>query len=208
MNLRVLICSLAILPSVGCNGKRADTFTPLTNGFGYVTHVNGGAENSLTQGLWYQDSTGKRTWVWPFLQMVWGENAQFSSNIALVVGGVLEKHVDGEDYMDAHLIVFQAPNGPPMDITDEIYKTYCKETGIPFTNIIRNSFVGLTRTNDSVRVGFSALKKHDGPPRWSDSIDATVTISWLDIGSILADVKKNGTTRKEKRSGIEYLKAD
>jgi hypothetical protein len=210
VQMRVLIICVGLIGVAACSqagDSRQDTFTPLTNGFGYVTHVSNGAERSLTQGLWYQNAAGKKTWVWPYLQMVWGQNLQISSNVVLLIGGVSEPIARGGDLLRDHLIAFRAPSGPPMDITDDIFRIFCTNTGVSFTNIQRdNGFVGLIETNDSVQIDISFWRKHEGAPTWSDSTNAIFTISWGDIDRVLEDVKKNGKMRKEKRSGIEYLK--
>src|SRR5882762_969205 len=83
-------------------GKKSNDFTPIGNGFGYVTHVSGFTDRSLSEGLWYQDSTGKRTRVWPYLQMVWGDNIQITNNIAVLVGGIAHTYKeDGVERLSA-----------------------------------------------------------------------------------------------------------
>ena len=95
-----------------------------------------------------------------------------------------------------------------MDITDQVLQKYCAETGVAFTNVIKDSFVCLTKTNGLLQIGFGILKRNERGPGDITAHDATMTISWHDIEAIMADVKKNGKLKKEKWSGTEYLQKD
>jgi hypothetical protein len=187
-------------------GKESKDFTPIGNGFGYVTHVSGFTDRSLSEGLWYQDSTGKRTRVWPYLQMIWGDNIQVTNNIAVLVGGI--SHVykeDGVERLSDRLMAFEAPAGPPMDITEQVLQKYCGESGVKRVDVVQDSFHSLTKTNGALEIIFLVLKK---TPENTDVHGATMTIQWHDIEAIIQDVKKTGKLKKEKWSGMEYLQKD
>jgi hypothetical protein len=211
MKTRLILAVFVTISIAGCgreNAKTASDFTPLENGFGYVTHVSGFTDRSMTEGLWYQDSTGKQTCVWPYLQMIWGDNIQITNDIAVLVGGIASKYKDGRERLSDRLIAFEAPSGPPLDITDQVLQKYCAESGVDFTNVIKDSFVSLTKTNGALQILFGIIKIEERGPGWISDHDATLTISWHDIEAILADVKKTGKLKKEKNSGVEYLQKD
>jgi hypothetical protein len=207
MKTTILLCVLATGLGVSC-GKKSDNFTSIGNGFGYVTHVSGFTDRSLSEGLWYQDSTGKRNRVWPYLQMVWGDNIQITNNIAILVGGVASTYKDGQERLSDRLIAYEAPTGPPMDITDQILQRYCAQSGVAFTNVTKDSFVSLIKTNDDVQIEFGIVKRNERGPGDITAHDATMIISWHDIEAIMSDVKTTGKLKKENQSDFEYLQKD
>jgi hypothetical protein len=208
MNARAIALGFIAYLLVGCGkigaGKGND-FEPLENGFGYVTHVSGFTDRSLSEGLWYQDSTGKRTRVWPYLQMIWGDNIQITNTIAVLVGGKAEIYNDGVERLRDRLMAFEAPAGPPMDITEQVLQKYCSERGMKSADVIQDSFHSLTKTNDALEIIFLVLTKTTGN---TDVHGVTNVISWHDIEAIIRDVKKTGKLKKEKRSGVEYLQKE
>ncbi len=207
MKLRIVLSAFAMLAIAGCGRSHTDDFTPIGNGFGYVTHVSGFTDRSLSEGLCYQDSTGKRTRIWPYLQMVWGDNIQVTNNIAVLVGGVSHVYAeDGVERLSDRLIAFEAPAGPPMDITDQVLQKYCADSGVKRADVIQDSLVSLTKTNSALRIDFGILKLDEVLN--STAHDATIIISWRDIEAIIQDVKKSGKSKKEKRSGTEYLQKE
>ncbi len=210
MKLGLTLLGFIAVLLAGC-GKANETkdFTPLENGFGYVTHISGFTDRSLTQGLWYQDSTGKRTRVWPYLQTIWGDNIQITNNIAVLVGGIARVYKeDGVERLSDRLIAFEAPAGPPMDITEQMLQKYCAESGVKRADVIQDSFVSLTKTNNTLRIDFSILKRNVRALGDYMANGATMTISWHDIEAIMQDVKKTGKVKKEKQSGVEYLQKE
>jgi hypothetical protein len=201
MKTRFILAAFAIILIAGCGND----FTPLENGFGYVTHVSGFTDRKLTAGLWYQDSTGKRTRVWPYLQMIWGDNIQITNGIAVLVGGKAEIYDDGIERLRDRLMAFEAPVGPPMDITDQVLQKYCTENRVEFTNVVKDSFHSLTKINGKLEIIFLVLTK---TPENTDVRGVTNLISWHDIEAIIQDVKKTGKLKKDKWSGMEYLQKD
>jgi hypothetical protein len=210
MNTRTFLCLFATSLIVGCVGEKTSKFTPIENGsgFGYVTHVSGFTDRSLSADLWYQDSNGKRTVVWPHLELIKGYNPVINNNVALLVGGKAELYKDGNERLRERLIAFEAPAGPPLDITDQVLKKYCAESGVDFTNVTKDSFVSLTKTNETLQILFGIVKIGERGPGDVTAHDATMTISWRDIEAIMANVKKTGRLKKEKWSGTEYLQKD
>lgn len=210
MNARIILCALAISLMVGCEPEKTSDFKPIENGsgFGYVTHVRGIVHRKLSVGLLYQDANGKRTMVWPHLQMVWGDNIQVTNNMAVFIGGRAELYQDGVERLRERLMAFKAPAGPPVDITDQVLQKYCAESRVAFTNVTKDSFVSLTKTNSSLRIDFGIIRRGERGPGTINAHDASMTISWHDLEDIIQDVEKTGTLRKEKRSGVEYLQKD
>ena len=122
--MRTLSCYVTLLFLVGYDkgGKDSDEFRPLENGFGYGVHTKGFTDKTLRADLQYRDSNGTRTVVWPQLQMIAGNNIVIMSNTAVLVGGRAELYDDGVGRLRDRLFAFQAPAGPPMDITDQVFE--------------------------------------------------------------------------------------
>ncbi len=207
MKTRIILCGFIASLFAGCAVEHTSDFTPIENGsgFGYVTHVRGFTDRSLSTGLLYQDSSGKRTMVWPHLELINGDNPAITNNIAVLVGGNAELYDDGRERLRDRLIAFEAPTGPPLDITDQVLQKYCADSGVNFTNVIKDSFVALTKTNGALQILFGIIKIGERGPGSINDHDASLTISWHDVEAIMQDVKKNGKAQKEKWSGFEYL---
>jgi hypothetical protein len=92
-----------------------------------------------------------------------------------------------------------------LDITDQVLQKYCADSGVNFTNVIKDSFVALTKTNGALQILFGIIKIGERGPGSINDHDASLTISWHDVEAIMQDVKKNGKAQKEKWSGFEYL---
>jgi len=210
MKITIISGALAVSLLSGCAIEHTSDFTPIEkgNGFGYVTHVRGFTDRSLSAGLLYQDSSGKRVEVWPHLELIESDNPVITNNFALLVGGKAELYKDGNERLRERLIAFEAPSGPPLDITDQVLQKYCEESGVDFTNVTKDSFVCLIKTNGVLQIGFGILKRNERGPGDITAHDATMTISWHGIEVIMADVKQNGKLKKEKWSGTEYLQKD
>jgi hypothetical protein len=206
MKPKIILCEVIALLLVGCskaNETKVNNFTPIENGFGYEQHSQ--ETYPMHRAIWtslsYQDSTGKITQVWPNLMIIWGNNIVITNKTAFLVGGKADLL---SDRIEKRLIAFEAPNGPPLDITDQVLKKYCSESGVAFTNIVKNTFDTLTKTNNAVQIDFVILKRN---VRSSGDImgdDGTLTISWHDIEAIMQDVKKTGKLQNEKWSGVEF----
>lgn len=190
----IISYSIIFFLLVGCSKSY---FLPIENGFGYGGHSEGFPDRKTWAGLQYRDSTGKTTDVWGYLSNT-SPVVQITNNLAVFVGGVYD---DGRDRFSERLMVFEAPNGPPMDITDQILQRYCAGSGFKRTDIVKDSFASLTKTNDAVKIDFVTLKE-------GTIADGIEVISWRDIEGIMADVKKNGKLRKEKWAGFEYLRKE
>lgn len=207
MKIAAIYCALAT-SLVGCAGEKTSDFKPIENGFGYISHVRGFTDRSLSAGLWYRDSDGKQTVVWPHLKLINSDNPIIKNKIAILVGDKAELYSDGVERLMQKLIAFEAPSGPPMDITGQIFHKYCAESSVNITNILNDSFVSLVKTSDGLHIFFGVLSRNVRGPGDYMAEDASVTISWHDIEAIMADVKKTGKVKKEKWSGMEYLQKD
>jgi hypothetical protein len=97
MKPRLILCGFIASLLAGCASETTSKFTPIENGFGYVTHVRGLTDRSLSADIWYQDSNGKRTAVWPYLQVVWGNNLVITNNTIVLIGGNAELYKDGNE---------------------------------------------------------------------------------------------------------------
>lgn len=193
------LCYLLLL--VGCERSK---FLMIENGFGYGGHSQGFPDRKTWAGLQYQDPTGKRTDVWAYLGTA-SPVVQITNTLAVMVGGVYD---EGKQRFSDRLIAFEAPAGPPMDITEEVLHRYCAESGVKRADIIQDSFTSLTKTNDALQVDFGILKRDVRGPGDYMAADATEIISWRDIRALMVDVKKTGKLKKEKSSGMEYLEKD
>jgi hypothetical protein len=208
MKTKTILYLLAITLLSGCASETTSDFNPVEGGFGYVTHVRGFTDRSMTMGFCYRDANGNTTVVWPYLQMVWGNNMVINNDTALLVGGIAALYKDGNERLSDRLIAFKGPSGPPMDITDQVLKKYYAGTGFGLTNFMWDSFNTLNKTNNSIRILFGSTKIRPGTKNIWDPFDCYLTISWDDINTIMADVKKTGKLKKEKWSGTEYLQKD
>lgn len=196
--------------SVGAFHKNSQNFNPLENGFGYGQHSekSSPAHSAVRTDLQYQDANGEEIVVWPHLLIIWGNNIVISNNLAVLVGGKAELYSDGEERLTKRLIAFEAPSGPPLDITDQVLQKYCAENGVASTNVMKDTFASLTKTNAAVQVDFGIIKIGERGPGTSNAHDATLIISWRDIEAIMKDVKKAGKLKKEKWAGTEYLQKE
>ncbi len=207
MKRRLILCGLIASLFVGCASEKTSKFVPVEGGFGYTAHVSGFTDRSLTTTFCCQDASGKTTVVWPYLQMVWGNNMVMSNDTALLIGGVAALYKDGKERLSDRLIAFKGPAGPPMDITDQVFQKYYVDKGLNLTNFL--GFNSLNKTNGEIQILFGCTKGRPGSKEFlATAFDSTLTISWNEIGLIMNDVKKNGILKKEKRSGFEYLQKD
>lgn len=118
MKTKTILYLLATALFAGCASETTSDFNPVEGNFGYVTHVRGFTDRSMSAGFCYRDASGNTTVVWPHLEMVWGNNLVVSNDTALLVGGIATLYKDGNERLTARLIAFKGPAGPPMDITD------------------------------------------------------------------------------------------
>src|ERR1017187_131804 len=210
MKTEIIFYALLTSLLAGCVVEHTSDFTPIENGngFGYVTQVRGFTDRSLSAGLLYRDSNGKKVVVWPHLELIGINNPAITNSVALLVGGKADLYDDGVERLRQRLIAFEAPDGPPLDITDQVLKKYCAESGIAFTNVTKDSFTSLVKINDGLQIYFGIITIGESRPGWISNHDASTTISWRDIEAIMQDVKKSGKLKKEKSSGTEYLQKD
>lgn len=204
MKLRIVLSAFAMLLIAGCDMGKSDKSLPIENGFYYVGHSRGFPDRNSWIDLEYQNSTNKMTVVWACLAMA-NPVIQITNKLAVFVGGVYD---DGMKRFGDRLIAFEAPVGPPIDITEEVLHKYCVENGVKRVDVMQDSFVSLTKTNDALRIDFVILKRGIKSPDSIDDGDGIAIIPWLDMEAIIADVKKTGKLQKEKQSGIEYLLKD
>ncbi len=210
MKTIAIFCVLAS-SLIGCAGEKINTnFKSIEGRFGYGQHSKKiyPMHNAVWTDLQYLDISGKRTVVWPHLLIIWGNNIAITNDIAVLVGGKSELYDDGIERLRERLMAFEGPAGPPLDITDQVLQKYSLESGVKLTNIIKDSFVSLVKTNSGIQILFGVIKVGERGPGTINAHDAAMIISWHDIEAIMADVKKTGKMKKEKRSGVEYLKKD
>ena len=208
MKAQIIIYGIAVCLFKGCASETTSKFIPVEGKFGYVTHVSGFTDQSLSASFCYRNTNGTTTVVWPHLKILWGNDMVITNDVALLVGGKSALYLDGHERLTKRLILFKGPSGPPMDITDQILQKYYVGSGYNLTNFMWDSFASLVKTNDSVKIDFVSDKIRAGTKDIWDPFDSSLIISWHDIESIMADVKKNGKLKKEKQSGFEYLQKE
>lgn len=191
---------------VGCAGKKTSKFISVEGRFGYVGHVRGFTDRSLTTSFCYQDPNGNVIGVWPYLQMVWGNNMVISNDTAVFIGGVAMLFKDGRERLDDRLMAFRGPAGPPLDITEQVFQKYYAGTGLGMTNFC--GFNTIIKTNGSIWILFGSSRIRPGSKNIWDPFDCEMTVAWNEISAIMQDVKENGKFKKEKWSGFEYLQKD
>jgi hypothetical protein len=201
MKLRSSLFGSVILLSLACSPAEQDTFTPIENGFGYARHVKGFTDRSLSTDLRYKKSSGEIIIVWPHLAILWGNNVVVKSNTAVLVGGMAEVYPDGAERFSQRLIAFEAPAGPALDITDQVLREWCSTSGIEATNIIKDPFASITKTNDSLAIDLVYLERGNGTTKGHGT---NALVSWGSVAAIIKDVRQTGKLRKEKASGVEY----
>jgi hypothetical protein len=206
MNSKIIFCLLTACLLAGCASETTGDFNPVEGNFGYVAHVRGFTDRSLTMGFCYRDANGKTTVVWPYLQMVAHNNMVVSNDTAVFVGGVASLLTDGNEHLLDRLIAFKGPDGPAMDITDQVLLKYYAGTGMGLTNY--GGLNSLDKTNGSIQIEFISAKIRPGTKNIWDGFGCFETLSWNEIEAIMQDVKQNGKLKKEKWSGTEYLQKD
>lgn len=210
MNIILLLLIAVPIVLSGCDNppeKKYD-FQPLENGFGFEGHSKETypMHEAAWAGLVYKQSNNVSVAVWPYVMQV--SEIQITNNIAVLVGGVSEIKSDGHEGLTQRLIAFEAPAGPTMDITGDVFKKYCSETSVNLTNIIKDSFATLTKTNNGLLLEFGIIKIGLRVEGSVDAEGASEVVSWDEIRGIMRDVKKNGKVKKEKWSGAEYLQKE
>ena len=199
-NHLICLCILAIFGS-GCEQKHN---LPIENGYEYAGHTEGLIDKKMWAGLQYRGSDGKVIGVWGYLILA-DPDIQITNNLAVFVGGVYD---NGMQRFTDRLIAFEAPAGPPIDITEELLQKYSAKSGVQLSDIMPDSFTGLTKTNDLLRIELGIIKRNERGPGDMTTHDGTLMISWEVIKLIIQDVKKNGKLKTEKWSGIQYLQKE
>jgi len=205
---KAISCVIIVCLITGCEREETGGFTPMENGFGFAQHSK--KTSPMHRAIWadfeYRDTNGIATVVWPYIHSV--ESIQISSNTVVLLGRKAKPFGDGIERLTTRLVAFEAPTGPPMDITDQVLENWCGKNGVQVTNIIQDSFVGLIKTNNVLRFDFGIIKRGLRGPDTIDAADGTAMISWSEVAEIIQDVKKTGKLKKEKWSGVEYLQKD
>ena len=109
---------------------------------------------------------------------------------------------DGAEGLVARVIAFEAPSGPPMDITVQILKRWCAQSGVALTNVMQNTLVDLTQTNGVLHLGFGIIKRGLRGPGTIDTDDGTATITWDEIRQMMEEARKDGKLKKTKRPAL------
>jgi hypothetical protein len=207
MKTRLIFCGFIASLFVGCTSETKSDFNPVEGNYGYMTHVSGFTDRSLTLSFCYRDTNGNTIAVWPSLKIVPGNNLVVSNDTALFVGGKAAIYPDGNERLTERLIAFKGPTGSPMDITDQVFQKYYEDKGLSLTNFL--GFNSLDKTNGEIQILFGSTKGRPGSKEFlTTAFGSTLTISWNEIGLIMNDVKKNGKLKREKWSGFEYLQKD
>ena len=183
----------------------SDSFTPLKNGFGFGQFSK--ETSPMHRAIWadfeYRDTNGVKTVVWPYIDTV--ASIQISNNFAVLLGDTAKTYKDGQEGLAPRVIAFEAPGGPPADITDQILQKWSSENGVTLSDVLPGSFVGLIKTNGALQLDFVIIKRGLRGPDSIDTADGTAIISWSEIEMLVQDVKQNGHLQKEKWSGVENL---
>jgi hypothetical protein len=210
MNMKtVIFLGLALGLLAGCASETTSDFIPVEGNFGYVTHVKGTVDQSVSAGFCYRDTNGNTTVVWPSLKLVQGNNMIVNNDEVVLVGGKAVVYNDDKERRTRRWIAFKGPDGPPMDITDQILMRFYAGTGMGLTNFMWDTIGSLVKTNGAIQVEFCSSKGMPGDINfYSSAFGCHLTISWHDIEAIMVDVKKNGKLKKENWSGVEYLQKE
>jgi hypothetical protein len=95
-----------------------------------------------------------------------------------------------------------------MDITGQLLERWCAQSGVELTNVMQDSFVELTRTNEALRIGFGIVKRNLRGPGTIDTGDGIAVVSWEEIRQAMREVRRQGKLKKDKSSGVEYLEIE
>lgn len=208
MKAYIIVCWLAASLLTGCASEKTGDFRPIEGRFGYVTHISGVVDRSLSSSLCYLGTNGNAIVVWPSLLIISGNNIVITNDTAVLVGGKAVMYKDGIERLTARLMGFKGPGGPPIDITDQVLMKYYIGKGMSLTNFMWDSFVSLTKTNDSIKILFGSRELRTGSKDVWDLVGSTAIISWHDVEAIMQDIKRNGKFKKDKLSGVEFMQKE
>jgi hypothetical protein len=202
---------LVTLVSSGCSpsgGRRDGGFVPIANGFGFGQHSKGTypGHRAIWADFEYCDTNGVRTTVWPSLNSV--DSVQVNNGLVVFLGDKSYTYRNGTQGQVPRVIAFEAPSGPPMDISNEILRKWASKSDIEFTDISQDSLIWLTKTNDALRLDFGIVKRGLRGPGTIDALGAFAIISWEEARQIMQKVRKEGKLKKEQSSGIDYLEIE
>ena len=145
-------------------------------------------EDSAHSELQYQDRSGNKEVVWPFIV-----DEVINDDTAVLIG-MLESETG---FRGIHIFAFQ-PSGPVVDITDGVLEMAAKERQESFEHLLKAS----------PTAGVSTLKKQD---RWvaigitSTDWSSEIRLSWIQISDMVREAKQTGITRKDLASGTTYM---
>jgi len=203
-NTLVLLAVAGILSFTGCGS--ISNSEPLSGGYEEVTYTrNSLSEPSAHQiTLQYRDSNGVRVMIWPS-----ETGAVIHNDVAVFVAEKTSEtpNPDNRRATTERLFAVRAPN-LPLDITDQVLQQYCTETGLAFTNFVKDSFASLNKTDNALEIPFGILSRGERGPGTINIHGTTMTLSWHDIKAIMQDVSATGTIRKDRVWHTSYIEKD
>jgi hypothetical protein len=197
----IVICLPLVLICPSCQTQPTTKSISVGGGFIVQGHSYGSSEKGAWTGLRYQNQ-GKEKVVWPYLGPAWGAAFQLNQNTAVLIGGIAAPYADGRERLTERLLAFEAPNGPTVDITDQVFIPWCNRNGFSITNVVRDGFHSVVNTNGLLQIIFLVTENNLARTR---VMGTNLFIAWSEIGNIIADAKSKGHMVKEKWSGVEYL---
>ncbi len=156
-NILAIMAGILCLCLTGC-GSISD-YKPFGGGYIWVTHThNSISEPSASQFALYY-SPGKDKWwikVWPDIS----GGIVVTNGIAVFIGEKASEtpNPDNRKATTERLFAVRAPN-LPLDITDQVLQQYCTETGLAFTNFVKDSFASLNETDNALEIPFGILSR-------------------------------------------------
>ena len=137
--------------------------------------------------LEYHPPTGPAMVVWPSVSRAWEKTIQISNHTAVLVGYSPETRSNSPP---GRLIGFEAPAGPPTDISEQVLRKWCGQQGVEPASIVEVSFGSIARANDVLLIEFRARKKTAEAPRSRGAITATVVVPWKELAALIEEVQK------------------
>jgi len=205
MKLNSLLCcaSVGLVVSLfwGCAITEGQRFTPLKNGFGYISRSQGLIHVRAWSELQYIDASGRKTTVWPYVLDL--ESVTITNTTAILIGRKAMRYdePDSHDILVSRVIVVDGPK-VAMDISEDVLKLLCAEDNLNFSDALKNyDVVSLRGTKTGFDVGFIVQKG-------KEPTGVTCSATWSQLSEITFAVKRDGKQKKEKWSGQKYLERE
>jgi S1-C subfamily serine protease len=199
-----VLVAISCVSLIGCGS--VTRVKPLGNGYERVSYTQSSiSEPEATQiTLQYRKPNGRQIMIWPSAGGVVVRN-----DVAVFLGDVAAKQPNPENSRatDSRLFAVKAPE-LSLDITDQVFQKFSEETGVAFTNIVKNGIAVLKETGGAVEIGFVILGRGERGLGTINAHGATMTIPWNQIADIMREVKEKGVVRKDKVWGTSYIQKE